>query len=232
MLIPPGFEVVNNTLQFTTSSAKSTSSNFFLKINKNVYGLRQAGNNWFTRLCGSLLAMNFQQSVNDHCLFIRRDCLIVVYVDNCLIFSKEDSTLDSAITALQSSFNLTSQGSAGAFSGVDFKTTSDNNLELVQPGLINKIISYVGLEHESNEQKTPATTILHPDDSGAEREHTWNYRTAIGMLTYLSTSTRPNTAFAVHQCARFSCHPKCSHEIAVRRIVCYLKGTLNKGFIL
>ncbi len=52
------------------------------------------------------------------------------------------------------------------------------------------------------------------------------------MLNYLSTSTRPDIAFAVHQCARFSSHPKRCHEIAVRRIVRYLKGTQNKGYIL
>jgi hypothetical protein len=52
------------------------------------------------------------------------------------------------------------------------------------------------------------------------------------MLTYLSTSTRPDIAFAVHQCARFSIAPKRIHEVAIRRIVCYLKGTQDKGYIL
>ena len=52
------------------------------------------------------------------------------------------------------------------------------------------------------------------------------------MLNYLGTSTRPDIAFAVHQCARFSSNPKRVHEIAVRRIVRYLKGTKDKGYIL
>jgi hypothetical protein len=52
------------------------------------------------------------------------------------------------------------------------------------------------------------------------------------MLTYLSTSTRPDIAFAVHQCARFSIALKRVHEIAVRRIIRYLKGTKTKGYIL
>jgi hypothetical protein len=54
----------------------------------------------------------------------------------------------------------------------------------------------------------------------------------IGMLTYLSTSTRPDIAFAVHQCARFCTSPKRSHELAVRHIVRYLKGTKDRGYIL
>jgi hypothetical protein len=52
------------------------------------------------------------------------------------------------------------------------------------------------------------------------------------MLTYLSTSMRPDIAFLVHQCARFSVAPKCCHELAVRRIVRYLKGTSDEGYIL
>lgn len=227
--IPPGYAVINNSIKFSTSTTRSQSYGHVLNINKNVYGLCQAGNNWFTKLCGSLLAMKFRQSVNDPCLFIRSDCIIVV--DDCLIFAKEDSTLDSVIDNLHSNFNLTSQGRVGVFLGINIKRTPDNNLELVQPGLIS-IISYVGLENESNEHKAPATTILHPDESCLEREHSWNYCKVIGMLTYLSTSTRPDIAFAVHQCARFSCNPKRSHEIAVHHIIHYLKGTRNKGFIL
>jgi hypothetical protein len=52
------------------------------------------------------------------------------------------------------------------------------------------------------------------------------------MLNYLAATTRPDCLFAVHQCARFAANPKLSHERAVKRIVRYLKGTLNKGIIL
>jgi len=232
MNIPPSFIVANNTLVFTTSSTKGNSHDYVLRLKKNVYGLRQAGNNWFHKLCSSLLALGFHQSKNDPCLFIRNNCLIIVYVDDCLLFAKTDDILDSVISSLKANFNLTSQGDVGAFLGIDIKHTTDGNLELVQPGLISKIITLTGLEEESNEHRTPATAILHADPKGPDREHTWNYRTIIGMLTYLSSSTRSDIAFAVHQCARFSTNPKRIHEIAVRRIIRYLKGTKNKGFIL
>jgi len=52
------------------------------------------------------------------------------------------------------------------------------------------------------------------------------------MLNYLAASTRPDILFAVHQCARFSSNPKLQHERALKRIVRYLKGTLDKGIIL
>jgi hypothetical protein len=104
--------------------------------------------------------------------------------------------------------------------------------ELIQLGLISKIISLAGLEDESNERHTPATTILHADPSGPNREHTWNNRTILSMLTYLSTSTHLDIAFAAHQCTCFSTNPKQIHEIAVHCIICYLRGTRDKGYIL
>ena len=104
--------------------------------------------------------------------------------------------------------------------------------ELIQLGLISKIISLAGLEDESNERHTPATTILHADPSGPNREHTWNNRTILSMLTYLSTSTHLDIAFAAHQCTCFSTNPKQIHEIAVHCIICYLRGTRDKGYTL
>jgi hypothetical protein len=197
-----------------------------------MYGLKQAGNNWLDTLKESLITRGFKQSSIDPCLFIRSNCIIVVYVDDCLLFTKSDAVLDSIIASLQSEFNLTTEGDVGAFLGVDIHHNADGFLELLQPGLINKIISFCSLDSESNQHKTPSTEILHEDSSGPDREHTWNYRSMIGMLTYLSTSTRPDIAFAVHQCARFCTSPKRSHELAIRRIVRYLKGTKNRGYIL
>ena len=53
----------------------------------------------------------------------------------------------------------------------------------------------------------------------------------IGMLNYLEKTTRPEIAFAVHQCARFCENPRLSHERAVHRIARYLVGPKNKGLL-
>lgn len=60
----------------------------------------------------------------------------------------------------------------------------------------------------------------------------WNYRSIIGMMLYLSTNTRPDIAFAVSQAARYSNAPKKSHATAVKTIVRYLVGTKDKGTIV
>ena len=49
------------------------------------------------------------------------------------------------------------------------------------------------------------------------------------MLLYISSNTRPDIQFAVHQAARFTHNPKQSHAQAVKRIIRYLAGTSDKG---
>jgi hypothetical protein len=149
-----------------------------------MYGLKEAGNNWFDTLKESLLARGFTQSSIDPCLFIRANCITVVYVDNCLFFAKSDDVLDSLIASLKSEFDLTSDGDVGTFLGVDIQHTTKGLLVLVQTGLIDKLISICGLKSESNQHKMSVTNILHDDATGAVCEHTCNYRSVIGMLTY------------------------------------------------
>ncbi len=157
---------------------------------------------------------------------------MLVYVDDCLLFAKTNDVLDSVLASLEKDFVLTSEGTVGAYLGIDIHRTTDGYLELILPGLITKIISACGLQDQSAEHLTPSTTILTSDLSGPPREHTWNYRSLIGMLNYLATSTRPDITFAVHQCARFTTNPRHIHELAIQRIVRYLKGTSTKGIIL
>ena len=52
------------------------------------------------------------------------------------------------------------------------------------------------------------------------------------MLTYLSSNSRPDIAFAVHQCARFTHAPQQLHAKVIKQIVQYLQGMKDKGIIL
>jgi hypothetical protein len=59
----------------------------------------------------------------------------------------------------------------------------------------------------------------------------WEYEGAIGMLTYITGSVRPDIAMATHQSLHFSVHPKRSHEQAVIVIGRYLLSTKEKGML-
>jgi len=73
--------------------------------------------------------------------------------------------------------------------------------------------------------------LLNKDLDGVPRKYDWEYRGAIGMLTYLTGSVRPDIAMVIHQCARFSANPMHLQEQAVMRIGRYLLSTQDRGMM-
>ena len=68
-----------------------------------------------------------------------------------------------------------------------------------------------------NLKYTPADKDpLCKDEDGPPYCKPWEYRSIVGILLYLAFSTRPDIAYAVHQCVRFSHNPRHSHEIGVK----------------
>ena len=65
------------------------------------------------------------------------------------------------------------------------------------------------------------------DEAGQQVDST-EYRGLIGSLLYLIAS-RSNIQFGIFLCARFQSNPKESHFKGAKRILKYLKGTINVG---
>ena len=103
----------------------------------------------------------------------------------------------------------------------------------MQLGLTKRIIEALGLNLKySIAVAVPAEkAALGKDVDGQPASRHVNYASVIVMLLYLGHG-RPDIAFAMHQCARYTFAPKQSHEDTLKRIGRYLKGTLDKGLIL
>ena len=67
------------------------------------------------------------------------------------------------------------------------------------------------------------------DEDGLDK---WNYRSVIGNLNWLAGISRPELAFVILQCAKYTSALKLLHEKSVKRIGRYLLGTYGKGIIL
>ena len=119
---------------------------------------------------------------------------------------------------------------------IDPLNSDNKRINMTQTGLINNILKDIGFldKHGSTpgEKKVPAKGPLCSDPEGAPFDAKWNYHSMISKLNFLAQNTRPDIAFAVHQCARFSAAPKKCHQEAVKHLCRYLYGTRDKGMIL
>jgi hypothetical protein len=127
---------------------------------------------------------------------------------------------------------LHKEGTAEGYLGVAMQQ-HENQITFTQIGLTKRIIDALGLDSKYTAAvATPAEkAALGRDVDGSPASGQVNYASVIGMLLYLSHS-RPDIAFATHQCTRYAFAPKQSHEDALKCIGRYLKGTLDKGLIL
>ncbi|CAM8919984.1 unnamed protein product [Rhodiola kirilowii] len=57
------------------------------------------------------------------------------------------------------------------------------------------------------------------------------YSQVIGCLMYAMTSTRPDITFAVGKLSRYTSNPSTHHWEAIRRVLKYLRGTMNYGLV-
>ncbi|KAL7534594.1 hypothetical protein ACHAWF_004881 [Thalassiosira exigua] len=209
---------------------------FVLRLNKSLYGLKNASFNWFEKLRCGLDERGFVQSFVDKCVFYRDDCIVLTYVDDCIILGKDMAVVDSLIQSLKNgeeNFELTDEGSIDKYLGVLIKDIDENTFEMSQPFLIRRIIQFLSLdESKTRGRPTPVgKPLLNRDLDEAPRKHPWLYRGAVGMLSYLTNRVRPEIQMAVHQTARFSANPMRSHELAIMRIGRYLVDSPDKGII-
>ena len=204
-----------------------------LRLKKSLYGQVTSPKLFWEHLQKGMIKLGFEQSRSDPCLFIHPKLKLMVlnYCDDQIWLSPDVSLIETYVKKLQAlgyELTLEKEGDMFAFLGIDFKRNG-GTIELSQKGLIEKVINYVGL-NDSNPKPTPAATApLGSDKQGLPFAESWGYAAAVGMLLYLSSNTRPDIQFAVHQVARFSHCPKQSHGQAIKRIVRYLAGTKDRG---
>ena len=194
--------------------------------------LGELGNQYLKQ---GLIKRGWEQSPIDECLFTKKGIMLILYVDDACLISPSNEQIDKEIKSLQNDYDLTDDGELSDYLGTRFTKRPDGTVELTMPRMIERILDVVELNHPNTKVKmhdTPATTILQANQQDSPRIHKWNYRSAVGCLSYLQAMIRPDITFATQQCARFNNNPTREHEMAVKRICRYILCTKDKGLIL
>lgn len=204
---PQGFERQNSSL--------------VCKLNRSLYGLKQALRAWFDRLSQLLLSFGFQFSHCDKSLFIKTtsDCslYVLVYVDDILIIGSDSTASTSLIAKIHATFSLKDLGSLNYFLGIEAISNPYVSLTLSQAKYVSDLLAKADMTHASPCATPMVTTPKLSKDEGELFFDPKLYRTIVGGLQYLVV-TRPDIFYAVNRVCQFMKEPHDSHWQAVKRI--------------
>jgi hypothetical protein len=212
---------------------------YCLRLLKCLYGLKQAGRQWYKKLTQKLTKMGFKQSEIDPCIFFKHDgkdtMIIGIYVDDLLISHNNKEKVNDTIQELRNEFKLKtiSNGPTYYVIGNEIHYDIENQkLFMNQQKYINDKIKELNLMH-CNPVESPmsASYKLSVVDCPDKPLKNVPYREAVGGLMHAALNTRFDISTAVGIVSKFFANPGEPHWNAVKRILRYLKGTAAASIV-
>ena len=93
-------------------------------------------------------------------IFVRNNCIVVCYVDDCCIFSKDKETTDALLKNLSKTFKQTNEGGVNTYLGMIVIKYPNGTITMIQPAIIDIILNSLGIWDESKMHDPPAHVIL------------------------------------------------------------------------
>ena len=205
---------------------------YVCKLRNSLYGLKQSAQCWNTAFGEFLTSSGYKKSNADGCVYIKSAkkangkvsfVILTIYVDYIMPLSNDIEMLRKEKEDLHKKFKMVNQGEAHSILWMLIKRDrAAKTLFICQPRYLQNTLKRFGMEN-----CTPVATLLEAGKKFqkiTENDESFDpqiYQQAIGCLTYVSTSTRPDIAVAV--LSKYSENPSKQHWIGVKRILRYIK---------
>jgi hypothetical protein len=75
------------------------------------------------------------------------------------------------------------------FLGIKLNYLEDGSIQLLQDGLIDRIVTALGLDEYSKRTTPTQATPLGADKDGDPMSESFNYQSVVGMMLYLSSNS-------------------------------------------
>ena len=218
---PIGFEV---------KPAQSKDS-YVCKLEKGLYGLKQAGRQWNLKLLDVIVNLGFVQCMSDSCLFVKQQnkelIILLVFVDDILIVSNLPVLINIVVRQLANAFTLSDLGPVSWFLGFKIDL-SPHCVIMSQASYCRNIVQRFGFE-SCNASRVPSRTDLRLsyNHNNSPITYAYSYPSAIGSLIYAVCGTRIDLSSSVSSVARFMSNPSIEHYRAVDVIFRYLAHTCD-----
>lgn len=201
------------------------------KLLKALYGLRQAPRAWYSRLNKCLKDLGFEKGPYDQVVYTKKEggesLIVGVYVDDLLVTGSSVNNILKFKAQMTGEFEMSDLGKLAYYLGLEVEQNKEFT-ELKQSAYARKLLEKANMLG-CNSVKYPMEprVQIHKDENGKRVDAT-KYRSLIGGLRYL-VNTRPYIAYSVGVVSRHMETPTSLHMGAVKRILRYVKGTLDYG---
>ncbi|CAA0812904.1 cysteine-rich RLK (RECEPTOR-like protein kinase) 8 [Striga hermonthica] len=204
-----------------------------LRLRKALYGLRQAPRAWNAKLDATLVTLGFTRCATEHALYTRRwgkeELVVGVYVDDLIITGAREGDINGFKREMAARFRMSDLGQLSYYLGIEVKQGRDSII-LCQRAYAEKLLVRSGMA-DCKSCTTPMEERLKlTKASTAGKVDATRYRSIVGGLRYL-VYTRPNIAFVMGYVSRFMEDHREDHWVAVKRLLRYVKGTVDQGII-
>lgn len=218
MNLPSGVEIKNNMV---------------CKLKKSLYGLKQAPRCWNHKFNMFLTNFGFKSSEADSCvykgIFNNKMVLLVIYVDDGLIFCVDMNIIKMILSEMEKFFEIVIEEKPSYFVGMEIQQKDDGSIFIHQGNYIREIIKRFRLDDATpNSVPSDPNTVL-SSESDSSLVGQVPYREAVGSLLFAATVTRPDIMHSVSVASRYLNNHGQSHWNAVKRIIKYLIGTKDIG---
>ena len=188
-----------------------------LKLLNCLYGLKQALFKWYNHINEFLRSAGSARSNQDHNLYLSLDSIVLLYVDNILIFGRSLSAVIALKKSLSARYSMVDLGKAKQYLGMHIERDRDaRTIFLNQTRYITKNLERFGMQ-DCKGISTPmeaAALPLCPIDPAEAIKRT-EYQSKVGKVMYAKLGTRPDLAFAVSALSKYNSSPITAHHSAM-----------------
>ncbi|KAL3338038.1 hypothetical protein AABB24_030290 [Solanum stoloniferum] len=208
-----------------------THPDYVCLLRKFLYGLKQAPRAWYKRFVDYVLSIGFTNSRCDNSLFIYSKGLdmayILLYVDDIILIASSDALRCSIMALLSSEFPMKDLGLLNYFLGIAV-TRHKGGIVLSQRKYAEEIIERASMSSCKSTLTPIDSKPKVSANSSAPYADPTLYKSLAGALQYL-TFIRPDISYVVQQICLHMHNPRIDHFNALKRIIRYVKGTLDHG---
>ncbi|CAI7806584.1 unnamed protein product [Closterium sp. NIES-54] len=185
----------------------------------------------------TLLAGGFKKSECHHSLFLLQEkeqfLMLLVYVDNILLFSKSSAMIERVEEMLEMQFKCSKMGDVKYYLGMHVERDLDKGvLRLHQRKYCEGLAEKYGLQ-DGGKPATPLPSgfTVEPcaDEEVVGESDRKLFHSMVGALNYAANHMRPDIAFATSRLASVVSRPSHEQLEAAKRLVRYVSATASVG---